>query len=132
MRIKNLSSTSQELTMIEIVGGQGIPISIEAKGSTEIPTGFYVDFDKLDKRFLAVEGHPSPKNLRIPEDLDLKVTTEEASQEVVPPDEVIAPEDDETAPVIGDKFICEICKAEFASARGLNSHLTRAHSGENK
>lgn len=33
----------------------------------------------------------------------------------------------ETTEVVEDKFICEECGAEFASARGLSSHMNRVH-----
>lgn len=121
MKVINLTPTTQEFRMVEIVGGQGYTISIEAKGSTEIPAGFIVEHDKLDKKKFSVieDGAPQVEEVVI------------APVEDVTPEEEAAPQVEEI-PVNEDKFICEICKAEFASARGLSSHMNRAHSDENK
>ena len=60
---------------------------------------------------------------KAPTKVEEKITEEVAEEE--------SPVEDETPKATG-KFICEECKTEFASARGLTSHMKRVHGVESE
>lgn len=121
MILKNLTSMYQSVTVEDTRRRQIASIGIAPFGEFILPEGMKVlDQFSLSGRVSLGEGGASP------------VILHESHEEVQEAPEIMREETVEVAEPVAeiaeDNFICEICGAEFASARGLNSHKNRAHS----
>lgn len=142
MIIKNLTSKLQELEVEEIIGtNRSYKVYLEPYGSTELEGVVLLHKESLkgiidigvnalfsapvDTKELSqippVEspeesGEEEEEDPQLSESLDNESGEEEEEGSQVPQNE--------------DKFICDVCGAEFASARGLTSHKNRAHTEE--
>lgn len=139
MRIKNLTSEIKSVTIIDFEGDREFNITIEGNGETEL-VGAYVknihefngDIMIVGSPFVAspepvvVEESPKiPETPTQPETPQVDATqSEDADDSTDTEGESDTPDNDE---VVGDKFICDECGAECASARGLSLHKSRAH-----
>ena len=128
MIIKNLTSKVQSIKLEELVGGREFTLYVEGHGVTDIVGAYIPNAEKYNGIFEigcicpSVSTHDiSTIEEEVTED---KVEDDSNSEETEEEKKDIEPE------VAEDKFICDICKAEFASARGLASHKNRVHSGE--
>lgn len=131
MKIKNLTPDVQKLVVKEITGEKKrYDIYVVPHGTTDIDRMVIIEPADLSGIFEIV-GSCTP----IIVSSEVKATPDE----VTPPgvddqdhDEVDNPPVVETPPAqeqeTGDTFICDICGAEFGSARGLASHKNRTHS----
>lgn len=118
MKIKNLTPDTQKLVVKEIVGEKReYDIYVSPYGVTDIDRMAIKEPKDLSGIF-EVEGAIIP----IIEKESPVIIDEESN----PPE---AEESTGDADVIADEaHICDICGAEFGSARGLASHKNRAHS----
>lgn len=126
MIIKNLTSKLQPLKVKELAGGREFTLYVEGHGEVEIERG-YIPISISNKVFEILNTTSAPIFDKEPEYQEIIEENKEVES-----DEIIIDEEEEK-PVpkeVDDKFICDICGAEFASARGLNSHKNRAHSEE--
>lgn len=127
MIVKNLTSKLQELKVEELAGGRGFSIYVEGHSSTELTDVYIPDTQAIKGIFEVVSGIETPqvdkKEEEGPAD-DLEGTKKDDLN-----DDSEENESSET-PVAEDVFICDICGAEFASARGLASHKNRVHLDE--
>ena len=131
MVIKNLTNKQVSFSVKEITGDNKVSDHfIIPYGSTEIERvtlvnpNQYVDILEVDGTPITFDDTISkliPTIQFIEKEKQVEVIPEvEESQEVE-----ITPE-----PAVADTFKCDICGAEFASARGLSSHKNKAHSNE--
>lgn len=122
MLIKNLTDQVQELHVRELRGSDRVfSVYIQPQGVTDLDRLFViVDKEKVGK-VVEVVGVPIPKD----EPKEVEAPKEESRENEVPPEESPKPE------ILLDKFICDECGAEFASARGLNNHKNKAHTHAN-
>lgn len=132
MIIRNLTSKLQPIKLEELVGGRELTLYVEGHGVTDI-TGAYIPHIENYLGIFRIEDNvsalfarssESTENREELENLEESIEENELEEENKEDIESKEPE------VIENKFICDICKAEFASARGLNSHKNRVHSGE--
>lgn len=114
MKIKNITSKRQELRIVEFDGGREFTIYLEGFGETEIQGAYIPGIENLSHVVKILSDSPH------------KVLPTPIQEEQMTPEE----SHEESVTIIEDKFICDICGAEFASARGLNSHKNRAHAAE--
>lgn len=127
MKIKNLTSQKQIFTAEELVGGRAFTISVEGHGVTDIE-GLYVPHLNTEI-FEILRENNSSTNLDSVKLEPLRVESPLEESEDIKEE---APKDTEETPTINeDKFICKECGLEFASARGLNTHINKVHP-ENK
>lgn len=139
MKVKNLTSKIQEQKIITLVGGREISIYIEPNSTTEIIGAYILDKSKFDEGILEfVDEEVKSTKSKLPEK-KIEEKIDEGKLEKTPdgdtppedPDDGDDEDEDETTnePTVADeKFICPECGAEFASERGLNSHMSRVHS----
>lgn len=148
MIIKNLTSDVQKVTVEDIFTDRLYDVYIEPHGVTTLDGIILPQKEKLSGIVEVVRSH-------IQTEVNLNLVQETLSSEdgseggdglegEIPAachDEVIshsedstiqenAPEKTPTSDVNESKFICDICGAEFASSRGLNSHKNRSHPSE--
>lgn len=133
MKIRNLTDKMQGLRVRELPGGEGYTIFIEAKGETVLQGAIVserdeVKFDKGIFEYVGVE-RSAPKIEESIESEEVELITEDLEEESVEEESQVESLPEESTAGDG-KFICEECGAEFASTRGLNSHMNRVHSGE--
>ena len=132
MVIKNLTCETQKLVVKEIVGDhRTYDMSLQPHSSVELdrflavvnPEKYAGIFDFGDAKVEVKKVEVLPK---VEEPKREEVHEEE---EVAPAEEVVAETTEETPKkdVAPDAFVCDICGAEFASARGLASHKNKAH-----
>lgn len=128
MKIKNLTPEVQKLVVREITGEKRTyDMYVVPNGTTDIEKMAIIEPKDISGIF-EIEGVIVPAPV-IPHE-----EPEAPEGEVVTPPELkISVHDDENntptpvEPEAGESFICDICKAEFGSARGLASHKNRAH-----
>lgn len=145
MIIKNLTSDTQALTIKNLVGDkEEYVISLQGLGVTEVDNHYEI----LGLERLVVLGilkvvdiaNPSSRHIKTKEPTQDEETpavenSEEPQQDSTPEEVTTEPVGEEpvgeevakTPTVVTDNFVCEVCKAEFASARGLTAHKNRAH-----
>jgi len=115
MKIKNLTPVVQQVKIVEIIGGREFTIYIEGNGCTELQ-GFYLsDTNKLRGIIEVVGTSPFTHSEEFISEDDFSSEEELDLSEDSPEEEEVTPDEDDPSSV--DKFICEICGAEFASAR---------------
>lgn len=112
MNIKNLTSDTQKIIMQELVGDRRCyDIFVAPYGTTDLGReGIILNLESLEGS-IEVMGIPKAKE-------EIKAPESPAAEETVE-----TPKKEE----VTDKFICEECGAEFASARGLASHKNKTH-----
>lgn len=126
MRIRNLTSDTQALKVIELVGGREFDIYIEGNGCTDIDGMYLRDLNQLGSTFEIVSNvQPSVSEETIPEGSNEEDSQEDLKEESQ--DDSKEESKEESTTPVSDKFICDVCGAEFASARGLTSHKNRSH-----
>lgn len=123
MKVRNLTSIVQALPIVEIVGGRKYDIYVEGNGSVELCECYVPNIEKFKNVFELVR------------DVDLKTVElkiDEATQVSNEDDNMLSDDtnDAKDPEVLESKFICDICGAEFGSARGLNTHKNRVHLDE--
>ena len=122
MLIKNLTDQVQELHVRELRGSDRVfSVYIQPQGVTDLDRLFVIVDKEQVGKVVEVVGVPIPK------DEPAKIESSEVdSKEMDTPSEK-SPEPE----ILLDKFICDECGAEFASARGLNNHKNKAHTHVN-
>lgn len=131
MVVKNLTDERQKIVVREITGeNRKYDIYVEPKGFTEVDRLFSILNPESYVGILEIEGlsvvTPSEEKIAPSVDSIIGVNEEpEESKEDEEQNEV--KEDPEEEKVAPDSFFCDICGAEFASARGLASHKNKVH-----
>lgn len=127
MLIKNLTNKQQSFDVKEITGENKVyTIYVTPYGSTEVDRVLLVNPMQY-AGILEIDGKPivHKETIQIPINSLPKVENKlEESIEVEEDTPVV-----ETT-VAEDSFICDICGAEFASARGLAAHKNKSHTNE--
>lgn len=125
MIIKNLTSNTQEIKLRAIVGDdREYSIYIKPNSMTDIDRvvilnkkalGGLVEIDGVVEEVVATEVVESQgqQDTGVSESIEIKETEVKEEQKETPVD---------------DKFVCDICGAEFASARALSAHRNKTHS----
>lgn len=132
MKIKNLTSSVQALRLVDLVEGREFTIYIEGNSWTDIAGMYLADMTQLTNKFEIMDSimNVTKVDAELAEVATSEDTAESTDREEISED---APEEEdkesEEEPVssLPNKFICDICGAEFASDRGLNSHKSRSH-----
>lgn len=129
MLIKNLTSAVQKVEVEDILCDRIYPIYVEPHSVATLEGVILLHKDKL-AGIIEIEGNPVvPTTAAVVRETP---SFEEESSEVENPSE--EEEQEEIIPPVTEmndsQFICEICKAEFASTRGLANHMARTHSNE--
>lgn len=117
MIVKNLTRDLQELQIFEFIGDRMFTIYVEGNSSTELRDAYVPHTERYDGIFQFISGESFVVDTPSEESVEDTIVEEEVQTEV---------EDIE----VSDSFICDICGAEFGSARGLNSHKNRSHSDD--
>ena len=137
MKVKNLTAKTQQLSVLEIVGGREYCIYVEGKGIADLCGCYVPDMNKYSGVFELIKEvntlSPAVESHEVETPDDTKDTNEDevkTPDETDPQDESVETPTPKEPEVIDSKFICSVCGQEFASARGLNSHMSRAHSNE--
>lgn len=128
MIIKNLTNEPQKIQLEELTGeGRIYDTYLQPLSSTTVEGPFVVvDLPGL-KGIVEVDGQEiATSEVEVPQLEEEDNLEEEENLEEVNEENVEVVEDHEE-----EKFLCDICGAEFASARGLASHRSRAHEGNN-
>lgn len=138
MKIKNLTSRTQKLVVREITGEKRVyDIYVTPYGTTDIERMTIREPKDLSGIFEVDGVVVTPAEVEIPvtknptpeephgEIMD-ETSDEEPTGEPTPeePTQDTTPENTTSEDGV---FVCDICKSEFASARGLASHKNRAH-----
>lgn len=129
MKVRNLTSRVQALPIVEIVGGRKYDIYVEGNGSVELCECYVPDIEKFKNVFELVRD-VDLKTVELKIDEATQVSNEDdnlSSDDNMLSDDTNDAKDPE---VLESKFICDICGAEFGSARGLNTHKNRVHLDE--
>lgn len=132
MIIRNLTSELQPIKIEELVGGRELTLYVEGHGVTDI-TGAYIPHIENYLGIFEIEDNVSALFARSTENAENREALDNHEDNIEEDEHEEENKEDiksKEPEVIEDKFICDICKAEFASARGLNSHKNRVHSGE--
>lgn len=132
MIIRNLTSKLQPIKLEELVGGRELTLYVEGHGVTDI-TGAYIPRVENYLGIFEIEDNVSALFARSSESKENREELENREESIEENEHEEENKEDiesKEPEVIENKFICDICKAEFASARGLNSHKNRVHSGE--
>ena len=124
MIVKNKTNKIQTLWIRDVLrGGSSSPAEVLPKEPKEIPSSYIVDkirtpnFDEI----FEIQGlYKSLSEKRV--EPKVEDIIEEESNVIEESTSV-----EEFTEVMEDKFICDVCGAEFASARGLASHKNRSH-----
>ena len=128
MVIKNLTSKVQPIKLEELVGGREFTLYVEGHGVTDVVGAYIPRVEKYNGIFEIGCKCPSINTHDTPHiEEEVKEDNAENDSNSEEPEEE---KKDKEPEVAEDKFVCDICKAEFASARGLASHKNRVHSGE--
>lgn len=134
MVLENLTKKVQEIVVHEIVGDREYSLYIQPAGVVELDKSLVVvgldslkgKVEKYNSRRTTVhqvEKEPVKEPFEDEETLGAEEGKESEDEESVE-------EESEEPTTLPSAFICEICKAEFASERGLNSHMARTHNKE--
>lgn len=116
MIIKNPTPEIQEIVVREIVGTRSeYTFYINPYGSLDLESNFLLVKEKTKGFIEVVEETKNTVIPPVPTPVDEDLTAEETDPTVPTEVEIV------------DKFICEKCGAEFASARGLTSHMNKLH-----
>lgn len=134
MVLENLTKKVQEIVVHEIVGDREYSLYIQPAGVIEIDKSLVVvGLDSLKGKVEEYNSRRTPvhhvegESFKEPlEDVDTLDTDGDKESE----DEESVEEESGEPTTLPSAFICEICKAEFASERGLNSHMARTHNKE--
>ena len=120
MLITNLSEKTQKLVVSYFTTPlETYDVFIEGYGSTDID-------DKLVIRNLNELKDIMTSRVYVVAEEPVEEEPEEVEVQVV--EDGVGESEEESVEVIEDKFICDICGAEFGSERGLNTHKHRVHS----
>lgn len=114
MKIKNLTSKLKELGVVEMVGGRSYNIYLEPFSETELEGLLPADVN--DPEISIESPHRVEKKVEIPQ-----------IEEIIVEDSKEAQTEDIEQEIIPEKFICDECGAEYASARGLATHKNKSH-----
>ena len=134
MIIKNLTSEVLSLRVKELLADCSYDLTIQAKGFTEIDRAMeIVQLSSLlrERKVEIVSGLVTPRE--IIKEVSIDVSDPVQPQEDEKADTVDEPQEDEKADTVETSqpetstYICDICGAEFASARGLSSHKKKTH-----
>lgn len=137
MVIRNLTCKPQSLTVKEITGcHREYDINFQPQSAVELDRHLIVVHpEKYAGIFdLGVCIIEETRTVGATDAVGDENPTEEIIKDEIPVDETVKEETPivEFADAVEDKapdsFICDICGAEFASARGLASHKNKAHS----
>ena len=137
MYVKNTSSKRQVVKVRHLTSHQEFDISIQPGGTTEIDNLMKIvskdhsvqiqDPKSVPSDSLSeVESNPVEESKTDSDVVDEIKTTDNVEEE--------STEEEETAleeTKVDGKFICDECGAEFASARSLSLHKSRAHKHDN-
>ena len=112
-----------EILIKELISGTDYKVKVRPHSSTVIERGYMLISNKEEIKEEVIES--SEEIIEKPEELveeqeeiigEPTKVLEESSEEVI--------EEPET---LSDKFICDICGQEYASARSLAAHKARSH-----
>lgn len=114
MKIRNLTDHVQEIKVRELRGDhREFSVYIQPNGITDLDRLFVIiDKEKVGK-LIEVVGVTVP----VEESVHVEKTP-------APNEETADPVESEEDPT---RFICKECGSEFASARGLSTHMNKAH-----
>lgn len=120
MIVKNITNKVQSLSLYNIFEERSYIIYVAAGSSFELPTGSIIDTNILGDKFVKIDEN-------VITDVSEETVVKEKIEELVIDLPVEESEASTPETVLSDKFICDICNAEFASARGLTAHKNRVH-----
>jgi len=124
MKIKNLTPNVQKMVVREIVGEKRLyDIYVVPFGTTDLDRMIIVEPNDITGIF-EIEGAPVVQRVSAPT-VETPPAVDNADPDATPDEPT--PDVEDTAPLAGETFICDICGAEFGSARGLASHKNRSH-----
>lgn len=131
MKIKNLTNKQQAVTVRDLTGDRReYVVYLTPYGATDIDLVNILHPERyagiLEINGIAVKRAGEVEEIDTPEEPKSKEVEEintlksliEESKKV----------EESTPEISKDTFVCDICGAEFASARGLNAHKNKAHS----
>ena len=122
MVIKNLTEKVQKVLTKEITGfNREFEVFLEPNGSTTLDLMVVVDPKKYEG-IIEIDGIAPvvEKSTKVVEEI---IPEERVVEEVI--EEIV--EEPTVEQAESEDFICDICGAEFASARGLATHKHKAH-----
>lgn len=119
MLIKNLTDKMQAIN-VETLGydRKGYTIYIQPHGVSDVSDVLIIDKENIGKVIEIVGIEKSHEPEKTPEVKEPQILEEKSVEEESPK----SPEYSNP-----DEFICDICGAEFASARSLSAHKHKAH-----
>lgn len=136
MKIRNLTSETQGLRLVYLDGNEGFTIYIEPKGISDVQGAYIADKSKFDKGILEIvspeKTSKASEAYKSEEELNDEAPAETLVEDSANEAEELVSEEGKDSPKIEsttapEKFICKECGAEFASERGLNTHMNRVH-----
>lgn len=124
MILKNLTSTLKEFEVRDITSSQIFKCYLQPHGTVEIERMILVNPDALEGIEIVGQIIRAPRT-PVVEELTI---SEDTPSDVAPSEEGETKDPEEPTPSMNeDKFICDECGAEFASAKGLTAHKSRSH-----
>lgn len=129
--IKNLTPKVQSIEIEEFASGRGFTLYVEGNGVADVEGAYIPNIERYEGIFKIGGQIAQSRVIDSIESISEEIIEDKENkenEEDVPPVEDESLEND----IVEDKFICDICKAEFASARGLASHKNRTHPEESK
>lgn len=128
MKVKNLTDRIQSLWIKNPrEGGRSLSVEVRPHDTRDI-SDYYPDKSMMpdfDKNFEIVGSTKNIPSIKVEETIT-EIQEDTTGDTQIPDEEKFS-----NPTVLEDKFICEICGAEFASARGLSSHKNRTHPEDN-
>ena len=129
MKVTNLTEEVQKLSVRSLIGDrESFDIFVQPKGTTDLPQKLIFDASKY-KGIFKFEGDAIPvaKKSSSTEKKEEDAVEEkvEEKKEEAPVKEVKEEAPAEEAPK--SAYVCDICGAEFGSAKGLKAHKNKAH-----
>lgn len=122
MLLKNLTSHTVSVTLAELTGDyKQYSICIMPHGITEVFNSKILHEDHY-KDILEIDGHSHAQI--VPDPVVVKI---EVKDDPISSENLEVTESQDVQEESNDTFVCDICGAEFASARGLNSHKNKVH-----
>lgn len=118
MKVKNLLNVVQSITVKDVAGEyREYQLYIEPQATIEIERNLMIVPSSLSANVIIVDENVK-ESVKTPTVVEVKSVETPKVEEVNPAVE---------EPAVTDKFICDTCGAEFASAKGLSSHKNKAH-----